>query len=389
VKHRLLFSLSRPRACAILLASACLLSASQAGAQNPPSPKPQTSEEAFKNIQVLRGIPVDEFMGTMGFFSASLGLNCTGCHGEESNSNLAAYANDMNPLKQTARRMIVMMNAINKANFNGMHEVTCYTCHRGDLRPKAIPSLAQQYGAPPPDDPNEVETSADLPQGPSADQILDKYVQALGGADKLAKVTSFIGKGTYEGYDTFHHKVPVEVYAMAPNGRATLVHTSSGDSVTAYDGQAGWIAAADQLTRVVAMSGGDLNGARLDAAISFPTQLKQALREWRSDLPTVTLDDRDVQVIQGTADGRTPVKLYFDAASGLLVRSVRYTETAVGFNPTQVDYSDYREVAGIKMPFRWTVTWTDGQSTIELSEIQANVPIDGARFERLEVRQGH
>ena len=365
---------------AILTAALCLLGGVLARGQAAPAQKPQMSEEAFKNIQVLRGIPVDEFMGTMGFFSASLGLNCTGCHGEESNSSLAAYADDTNPLKQTARRMIVMMNAINKANFNGMHQVTCYTCHRGDLRPKSIPSLAQQYGAPPPDDPNEVEASEDAPKGPSADQVLDKYIQALGGADRLARITSFIGKGTYEGYDTFHHKVPVELFAKAPNERAIVIHTTSGDSTTTFDGRVGWIAAADQLTRVVAMSGGDLNGAKLDAAISFPGQVKQTLSDWRSDLPTVSIDDHDVQVIQGTSDGRTPVKLYFDAASGLLVRLVRYTETAVGFNPTEVDYSDYREVSGIKMPFHWTVTWTDGQSTIELSDVQANAPIDAARF---------
>jgi len=261
-----------------------------------------------------------------------------------------------------------------------MYEVTCYTCHRGDLRPKSIPSLAQQYGPPAAEDPNEVETSEDVPKGPSVDEVLNKYVGALGGADNLTKITSFIGKGTYEGYDTFHHKVPVEVYAKAPNERATVVHTSSGDSITVFDGRAGWIAAADQLTRVLAMTGGDLNGAKLDGALSFPGQTKQTLTDWRSDLPTVSIDGRNVQVIQGTSDGRTPVKLYFDTSSGLLVRLLRYTETAVGFNPTQIDYSAYREISGVKLPFRWTVTWTDGQSSIELSEIQVNAAIDAARF---------
>jgi len=362
-----------------LTAGACLLSGISARGQAAPSQKPQMAEEAFKNIQVLRGIPIDEFMGTMGFFSASLGLNCTGCHGEESNSSLAAYATDT-PLKQTARKMVLMMNVINKANFAGKHDVTCYSCHRGDLRPKATPSLAQQYGAPPPDDPNDIEASEDAPKGPSADQILDKYLQAIGGPVQLSNFTSFIGKGTYEGYDTFHHKVPVYVYAKAPSQRATVVHSSSGDSTTAFDGRLGWIAAADQLTRVVAMSGGDLTGAKLDAALSFPAQIKQVLAEWRSNFPETSIDDRDVQVIEGTSDGRTPVKLFFDKQSGLLVRQVRFNDTAVGLNPTQIDYSDYRDVVGVKVPFHWTVTWTDGQSTIELSDVQANVPIDAAKF---------
>ena len=99
----------------------------------------------------------------------------------------------------------------------------------------------------------------------------------------------------------------------------------------------------------------------------------------RAGFPT-TIDDRDVQVIEGTTARNVPVKLYFDPESGLLVRQVRYIDTPVGFNPTQIDYSDYRDVSGIKVPFRWTVTWLDGRSTYELSELRANVPVDAARF---------
>src|SRR5438309_6748808 len=120
------------------------------------SQKPQLSEDAFKNVQVLRGIPVKEFMETMGFFAASLSLNCTDCHGDASASSWANYATDT-PLKNTARRMVVMVNAINKANFAGKPSVTCYTCHRGNQRPKVIPSLEAQYGEPLPEDPDEVE----------------------------------------------------------------------------------------------------------------------------------------------------------------------------------------------------------------------------------------
>ena len=97
--------------------------------------KPLMAEEVFKNIQVLRGIPVNQFMETMGFFSASLSLNCTDCHVAESLGSWAKYAEDI-PLKQTARRMIVMVNAINKANFGGQRMVTCYSCHRGSPTPQ-------------------------------------------------------------------------------------------------------------------------------------------------------------------------------------------------------------------------------------------------------------
>ena len=79
---------------------------------------------------------------------------------------------------------------------------------------------------------------------------------------------------------------------------------------------------------------------------------------------------------------KTPVRLYFDKESGLLVRLIRYTDSPVGLNPTQIDYADYREVAGVKMPFRWTVTWLDGRSIIELTDVQPNASVDAAKFAR-------
>src|SRR5438045_1554456 len=131
----------------------CLLSVVPARGQAAPEQKPLMVEDVFKNVQVLKGIPVNEFMETMGFFSASLGLNCTYCHTAESHGNWAKFADDV-PLKRTARRMILMVNAINKENFQGRRVVSFYSCHRGGQRPKIIPSLAEQYGTPE-EDPNE------------------------------------------------------------------------------------------------------------------------------------------------------------------------------------------------------------------------------------------
>src|SRR6266852_1278334 len=128
----------------------------QAGAQQ----KPLMAEDVFKNVQVLKGIPVNQFMETMGFFSASLGLNCTYCHVTESLANWEKFAEDV-PLKRTARRMILMVNAVNKDNFQGRRVVTCYSCHHGGQRPKVIPSLAEQYSTPE-EDPNEVEITGQI-----------------------------------------------------------------------------------------------------------------------------------------------------------------------------------------------------------------------------------
>src|ERR1700746_4097879 len=95
---------------AMAIMTLCLMGKSGAHAQAGETgmdQKPQMSEDAFKNVQVLRGIPVNEFMGTMGFFSAALSMNCTDCHVNESAGDWKRYADDT-PLKQTARRMVLM-----------------------------------------------------------------------------------------------------------------------------------------------------------------------------------------------------------------------------------------------------------------------------------------
>ncbi len=360
-------------------ASAYVLCVGLASAQVGSDQKPQMAEDVFKNIQVLKGISVDELMATMGFFSASTGLNCTDCHISESSGDWARYAEDT-ALKRMARRMVLMVNTLNKGNFGGRRAVTCYSCHRGKEYPKAIPSLAEQYGVPSPDDPNEIEILAQVPATPSADQILDRYIQALGGRERLAALTSFAAQGTYQGFDTDFGEVPVDVFAKAPGQRTTIVHTLLGDSTRTFDGRAGWIAAADKPVPFLTLTGKDLDGLKLDADLSFPAGIKQTLGRWRTGFPKTAIGGRDVQIIQGTGAGGSRVKLFFDKESGLLVRVVRYTETAVGVVPTQTDYSDYREVAGVKMPFHWTVTWTDGQSTTELSAVEPNVRIDDAKF---------
>jgi len=361
--------------------AACLLVIGLANGQTAPQEKPQMADDVFKNIQVLRGLTVDQFMGTMGFIAAALSMNCSECH---HTGSVAEYAEDT-PRKQTARKMILMVNALNKSNFGGQRMVTCYSCHRSDARPKITPSLAEQYGTPPPDDPNEVEISGTPAAGaPSADQVLNKYIQALGGAQRLASVTSFAGKGTYEGFDTEGDKFPVEVYARAPNERTTIVHLRAGDNIRTCDGRNAWNTSAGTLLPipVFSLSGGDLEGAKMDAGLSFPGQIKQLLKDWRTGFPSTTIDDKDVDVVQGSSPDNTPVKFYFEKKSGLLLRQVRYTDTALGLNPTQIDYDDYRDVSGVKMPFRLTTTWTDGRSTIVFSELRANVSIDAAKFSK-------
>ena len=339
------------------------------------------AEDVFKNIQVLKGIPVNEFMDTMGFFSAALGLNCTGCHVAESLQDLDKFAEDV-PRKRTARRMIAMVQTMNKANFGGRRALTCYTCHRGNQVPEVIPSLMEQYSVAP-EDADRIEIVPDAPKEPTADQILEKYIDALGGAERLAALTSFIAKGTIEGYDTYHVKVPLEIYAKAPHQRKMVYHTQNGDTTSVFDGQRGWLADVNKpLPLLALLPGAELDAAKLDADLCFPGGIRGALNQWKTGFPVTTINDKDVNVMQGTGAGGSRFKLYFDAKTGLLVRQLRYADTPVGMVPTQVDYSDYREVAGVRMPFQMVVTWTDGQSNILLTDVQPNAAIDATQFAR-------
>src|SRR5690242_7527481 len=358
-----------------------LLNSTPATGQAAP-PKQLMSEQAFKNVTVLKGIPVDEFMNTMGFISAATNYNCIDCHVEpKAEGDWSVYAQDT-PRKATARRMILMVQDINRTDFGGARVVTCYTCHRNlQGAPKITPRLAEQYGEPPSLDPNEVEITRQAAGAPSADQVFDKYLQAVGGAQKAAAVTSIVFKGTYEGYA--EPKAPVDIYVRAPNQRTMIVHTDGGDRTTTCDGSNGWTAApaADKPFPVIRYTGGDLDAVRLDAVLSFPAGIKQALT--KPLVGSTSIDDKDMDVVQGTANGgRSSIKLYFDKQSGLLVRQVRYADTIIGRVPTQVDYSDYRDVAGagIKLPFHVITTWTDGRSDVILTSAEANVAIDAARF---------
>jgi hypothetical protein len=144
----------------------------------------------------------------------------------------------------------------------------------------------------------------------------------------------------------------------------------------------------------------------MDAELAFPAQIKQVLTNLRVSLPVIIKDlpgpssqtskdsevaapDRTVNVVQGTGPRGLLVTLYFDQQSGLLVRMVRYGKSPIGRVPTQIDYYDYRDVGGIKMPFRIMFAWLDGRDAIQLSEVQTNVAIDEAKFGRPGAAHAH
>jgi photosynthetic reaction center cytochrome c subunit len=367
--------------------------------------KAQTSDEVFKNIQVLKGIPVDDFMGTMGIMSAAVGYDCSECH-TNAGTELVNWAAD-NPKKNVARRMVTMVAAINKENFSGRQMVTCWSCHHGRDRPATTPAMETVYG------PGSTEMDDVLIQMPgqaTPDEILNKYLQALGGAQKLASLKSYVAKGSSVGFGGFGGGGHVQIFSKFPDQHTTLIQfdasTGRGDEVRAYNGHAGWIKTPLAVLTDYELTGGELDGARLDAQLAFPGQIKQVLTNLRTSLPTTITDlpgpssqtsrdsgastpqERVVNVLQGTGARGLLATLYFEKDSGLLVRLVRYGRSPIGRVPTQIDFSDYRDVGGIKMPFHMTFAWLDGRDAIQLNEIQTNLAIDAANFERPAASKG-
>jgi outer membrane lipoprotein-sorting protein len=271
--------------------------------------------------------------------------------------------------------MIAMQMMINKNAFHGQTQVTCFSCHRGSERPVAIPPVIET------DAPASAEAKPAAPAAtatgatpPTADSIIEKYVAALGGPDAMKKVTSRVAKGVITSSGT---ETPIELFTKAPNKRVTITHGGSGDSFTAYDGTIGWMGNTGRPARE--MSAADAMGSALDSEFYLGLRMKEIftqLRPGRAD----KIGDVAVISLTGTRQGLPPVRFFFDANTGLLLRTVRYTENPLGRMPVQIDYSDYRDIGGAKTPFRWTLSRPNGRFTIQLNEAKANVPVDDSKF---------
>lgn len=361
---------------ALILTAVCRLARAQTGApaaaphQGPSAAPGKTAGEAFKNIQVLKDVPADQWQPTMQFIAASLGVECEHCHvGRE-------FEKDDKQAKQTARKMIQMMMAINKDSFGGRREVTCYSCHRGGSEPVSTPIISDKEPRPEPEGgmgPG-MNPASGAPAGPTADQLLAKYVEAVGGAEAIQKISSRIEKGTISFGE---HKTAVEVFAKAPDKRLTVTHSPNGDSMTAFDGHVGWLGSTGRPPHEMTAAGTE--AFKLDADFYFPVHLKQVFTQFRVR-PPEKVGDREAYLVLGLRQGQPPVGLYFDEQTGLLVRLVRYEETALGRLPTQIDYADYRDADGVKLPYRWTLARPGGRFMIQVDQVQQNVAIDDAKF---------
>lgn len=352
------------------------------GAQSATPPPAKTTEQEFKNIQTLKGIPADRLIPTMQFIANSLGVDCEYCHVH------GAFDKDDKKPKQTARKMMEMMSAINSTHFEGHREVTCYSCHHGNAHPIGIPLIAPatvQEAHPDPGKPTEAKmledqgASAKGPADPAAekvavDKVLEKYLAALGGAEAIQKVKSRLGKGSADlGGRTF----PVDISVESPDKRVSVMHVPNGNSVTACNGTVGWLSSPDR--PVQWMSQAETETCSFDADLHVPVRMKEIFSEFHV-LPPETINGHATTVVQAMRQGKPPVEFYFEDQSGLLVRLVRYIDTPLGLNPAQIDFADYREIGGTKAPYRWTIARPRGQFTIQLEQLQQNVAIPKETF---------
>ena len=338
--------------------------------------------EAFKNVttSTLKELSVDDFIGSMGVISAALGFDCADCH-PGAGSDEVDWVVDTQ-LKKTARRMVEMVAQINRTNFGGAQKVTCWTCHHGKLDPATSIQLDVLYETPN----SEVDDIVKVEDGqPTADQIFDKYIQARGGAQRLAGLTSIVATGNSLGYMNLGGQGSFTLYAKSPNQRSVVInykdHPERGTSGWTFDGKTGYISVPRALLGEYELVGEELDGARLEAQLLFPAQIKTVLNNWRVGARR-SIGDRDYVVVQGTGTRGYMGTLYFDPDTGLLRRLVRYGPSPVGRVIVQIDYSDYRDVNGIKFPFEYKFSWLDGRYTAKLTDIKTNVAIDASKFGR-------
>jgi outer membrane lipoprotein-sorting protein len=214
---------------------------------------------------------------------------------------------------------------------------------------------------------------------PTVDQILDKYVKALGGKAALEKLTSEVCKGTFE-MDQMPGPAAEEIYAKAPNKQYMVTDAPNfGQARRGFNGTVGWEDNPQSGLR-------DITGAEL-AAMKREADFYWAIR-LKGLYPTMTLKGKesvnghDAYVIEATPPDGAAETMGFDADSGLLVRTQREGEGPNGKVTIEITFDDYREVDGIKLPFVMHFSMGDFAFVIKLSEVKHNVPIDDAKFDK-------
>ncbi|HZQ19126.1 MAG TPA: c-type cytochrome [Terriglobales bacterium] len=325
------------------------------------------AEKTYKNIQVLTGIPSDQLIPAMRFIAQSLGVNCSYCHVPNH------FDDDFKRTKQTSRKMMRMMNSINAGNFDEVRAVTCYSCHRGAPKPQSIPEIAGNLHSQPALAPVAETSIANLP---TADEIIDRYIQAVGGAAAIDAVASREEQGTLTSGEKI---TPIEIFDEFPDRHVFIRHAADKQDFTIINGSAGWFGSAGHSLHDLQSS--EIDATKLTTNLHLPTEIIGLFAELHREYPE-NVDDREVYVLSGRTPGHPEAKFYFDEKTGFLIRILQFVDSPLGQATVETHYDDYRVVDGVKVPFRWTIVEGSQNSNIQLEKVQQNIAIDEEHFEK-------
>lgn len=328
----------------------------------------RTAEQTYRNIQVFKGLPESQLLAAMQFMAGSLGVSCQHCHTNQ-------FPQDDKPAKQAARRMIAMMRAINQGNFSDKLSVNCYTCHRGQLKPALVLPVTSNPAV-------ETRSKTTVETIPTVDEVLDKYLKAIGGKARLDGVTTQWMKGSVVDSTGTNS---LEIYRKAPGKMLMVRQAAKNTLVQAFDGKIAW----RQFDgRVVELGGVDAAFAGRDARFDKDINLKEQFIRM-SVSGTDKVGDREVYLIEGVPnDGHisglsyATERLFFDIQTGLLLRRLIEIETVLGRFPFATEFVDYREVDGVKVPFTISIATPTSTTTLKFTEIKLNDPIGDDRFHK-------
>jgi len=365
-------------------------------AQQPaPETGGQLAGEKYKNVQALKDVPADQIEATMHFIEAATGLRCGDCHVQENGQ--FAFDKDDKREKTTARDMIKIVRAVNDQFFKGEMRVSCQTCHRGGrpsgtpalspmLTPEQIAAMAQPAPAP--------QAAAGRGQGaaggsggaaaPGAngrggapvvpiDDVLNKYVDALGGRAAVEKLETIVVSGTLTNRASQNLPFTIE---QKRSGKYRESVQSQPPVVRAGDGTTGWLQTGE---RVQTIGEFRLAEATRLADLGLPLSIKEKYRNLRGVRPP-QIDGKSTIAIAGDLSRDVTETLIFDPATGLLLRRAIVTKTPVGNLAEQVDYSDYRDVAGVKLPFTILRKTWEANDTFKIVDVKPNAQVADARF---------
>jgi hypothetical protein len=334
----------------------------------------QKAEEAFKNIKSFNGQRADMLNPTMVLFEAALGVGCPYCHDNDANKREL----DVKPQKQIARQMIEMVNNINKTTFRGQARVSCFTCHQGRAIPVGVPNvtnhplavaLGEDYDA-------SLPPAAAVPTNVTPAQLIDKYIGSLGAVQQVASVDA-VGTVTQRRPGRDFPSQQIEILSKAPGMGLTITKAGQNDNLLAYGPTAGWARAGATAPRDLRKAEAD--GAMLEDPFNLPAHLKQMLLEPKMERP-VMINGHQVYVVSGKTRNLPKVEAFFETNTGMLERLIYYNDSYFGLYPTQIDYRDFRDVNGRKVPHQWVISQTRNREfTYAMQNVKA-APIEDAKF---------